>query len=130
MEEKRIAKESWTDLTENSLDTFSTTAAGVISDVVAYPLLATQANLLTSKANNYHISLSRYVQLGGTANRDQKDYDKNALFKAHGEASLKLEETADGDENYMTRPGYKIAQTGGTPHTSMIPKPTFQKAIN
>lgn len=130
MTEMTIAKESWTDLEENDLDSFSTTAAIVVSDAEKYPLLVTVAALLTSKANAYHIALSLYNQIGGTTYKDAKDQAKGLLYKAHEEVAKKLEETAEGDANYMTAPGYKLAETGGSRHTGVVPKPVITKALS
>ncbi len=125
-----IAKESWTDKDENELDSMSTTAAIVVSDAVKYPLLVTVAALLTNKANAYHIAQSLYNQFGGNTYKDAKDQAKGLLYKAHEEVAKKLEETAEGDANYMTAPGYKLAQTGGNRHTGVVPKPVISKAVS
>lgn len=125
----KIAAASWTDLDENSLDMFSTTASLITSVAADYPLVIPQATSLTLRADNYHKSLSRYQQFGGTDNKDQKDLDKSLLYKAHEEMATKLEETADGDEYYMTRPGYRL-DLKGSAKTAVINKPRLQKAIS
>lgn len=122
-----IATASWTDLDENSLDAFSTTAAVIVSDPITYPLVITQAGNLTLRADNYHKSLSLYQRFGGTDNKDQKDLDKGLLYKAHEEMTAKLEETADGDPYYLTRPGYRLDQKGSA-KTAIVNKPILQKS--
>jgi len=128
--EPKIASASWTELDEVSLDTFSTTAAIVVSDPVAYPLVIAEAATLDTKATDYHKALSRYVQFGGSDNRDAKDVAKAFLYKAHVNLTTKLEATAEGNEDYLTQPGYRIEQRGGTPKTARVAQPVARKAIS
>lgn len=125
----RIASASWTDLDELSLDTFSTTAAIVVSDAVAYPLVITEAATLDTKATDYHKAVSRFVQFGGSDNKDAKDLAKQQLFVAHVSLVNKLEATANNNPDYLTRPGYRL-DLKGFPKTGRVNPPRARKAIS
>ncbi len=122
-----IADASWTDLREAKLDTFSTTAAIVISDPVSYPDMVTEAALLTSNSSNYHIAFSRFEQFGGTANKDAKDAAKSLLYKTHYEVARKLENTYTDNIDYLTRPGYSLDRKPGGQSNAAVPPPVLQK---
>lgn len=123
----KIAAASWTELGEKELDSFSTTAAGIVIDQDAYPLVKPEALELELRATNYHKSLSRFLQFGGSDNKDLKDRDKVLLFGAHVQVAARLEATADGDTSYLTRPGYRL-DLQGKAKTAIIAPPTLQSA--
>jgi hypothetical protein len=124
----KIAASSWTDLGDPSLDTMSTSAALVISNASDYPLLVTEATALTNAANTFHLAHSRYQQFGGNGFRDKKDADKIALYEVHLAVAKKLEETSNGNVEYLTRPGYRLDEKGGTISIARVPPPRIQKA--
>jgi hypothetical protein len=123
----KIAASSWADLEFGALDTMSTTAALVISVEADYPLLREEALMLTERANAYHIAYSRYNQFGGTDNRDQFDAARASLFDGHQVVATRLEATANGNREYITRPGYRIDEKGGIPSRARVQEPRLQK---
>lgn len=123
----KIAPGSWTDLDLGPLDTFSTIAAMVISVEADYPLLKELAPVLTTAANNFHIAYSRFNQFGGSENRELMEAAKAALYEAHQAVATKLEETANGNREYITRLGYRIEEKGGTPSRAKVKAPVLQK---
>lgn len=127
-EELKIDPRSWTDLDFGDVDTMSTTAAGVISNADDYPLMATEATLLTQLSNDYHIIFSRYSQFGGTDVREQLENTKDLLYKGHETVAAKLEATANGNREYLTRPGYRLMDDkSNTPSRAVVPPPRKQK---
>ncbi len=129
MEQRKIAKSSWTDLDEKALDGFATTVAITISDTEKYPDLAAEATLMTTLSNNYHKSLSLFLSKGGTTNKDAKDEDKAFLFKGLDQTSLKIEDTGAGKpDSYYTDPGFKLERNPGKHKTGAVPAPIFRKA--
>jgi hypothetical protein len=127
MTELKIAAGSWADLDEASLNTFSTTAALVVSDKAAYPEVEELAAALTAAASAYNIAYSRHKQFGGTDNQAAKDDAKAALYTAHQAIATKLEATANGNATYLTAPGYHLAGTGGKASLARVPAPGIKK---
>lgn len=123
--ELKIASGSWTDLNESKLDTFSTNVAEVTTHE-DYVAVRTEANALASDATSYHKALSRYLQFGGTENKDAKDAAKKALYASHQALAEKLEETCGGSMEYLTRPGYHLDGRGGNRSTAKVPSPVLQ----
>lgn len=128
MSAPKIAVSSWTELDDASLNTFSTTAANVLSDQVAYPLLIEETKTLSDAASNFNIAYSRYKQFGGIANREAKDSARANLYGAHATVAAKLEATVGDDLTYLTKPGYRLEGTGGRRSTAKVPPPVLQKA--
>lgn len=123
----KIADNSWTGLSEPRLDAFSTIAAEIVSDPALYPELSAEAVALTSASAKYHLALSRYLQFTGSENREAKDFAKSLLFKAHTNVARKLEATADGNVEYLTRPGYRLDRKGGGHSLATVWPPSLKK---
>lgn len=124
----KIAEESWTALEDGTLDTMSTNAALVISDAANYPDLVAEAAALTTAANKYHISYSRYAAYGGSDHSDLMEADKLALYAAHANAASKLEMTDNGNKEYLTLPGYRTDEKLASRFSfAAVPAPKFQK---
>jgi hypothetical protein len=126
--EPKIAAASWTNLEDGLLDTFSTTASIILSDAALYPQLAAEATALSNASSSYHIAYSRFKQFGGSNNKETKDFAKYALYQAHQAAANKLEATANGDQEYLVRPGYLLDQKGGRSSKARVAAPTLKKA--
>lgn len=130
MNELKIASGSWTNLDEASLNTFSTTAALVVSDRANYPEVESAAAELSIAAAKYNIAYSRHKQFGGTDNKEAKDIAKATLYSAHQTVANRLEATANGNRAYLSAPGYHIDAVGGTPSLARVPAPGIKKAIS
>ena len=126
-DESKIAQSSWTSLSESKLDAFSTTAAVGVSNATEYPDVQPEALELTNASNSYHIAFSRHKQFGGTDNREVKDAAKARLYQAHEALAVKLEATANGNTEYITRLGYRLDRKGGRPSTAKVPAPILKK---
>lgn len=110
MIEFKISDRSWTDLGESELDSMSTSAALVVSDQGQYPDLVAEALALTNSANAYHIAYSRFMSFGGNDLRLELDAAKANLYTAHANTARKLELTANGNKEYLMRPGYRLVE--------------------